>query len=61
MVQPLSQVYVGTINDNNSKMLYANTGYGYQIKNSFLSAIYNTNSHNQSGNKIDTSLSNESG
>ena len=37
--------------------LYA--GFGYQIKNSFLST--NANSHNQSGHKIDTSLSNESG
>jgi len=61
MAQPLSQVYRGGRTDNNSNMLYANTGYGYQIKNSFLSTNYNTNSHNQSGHKIDTSLSNESG
>ena len=61
MPQPLSQVYRGGRTENNSNMLYANTGYGYQIKNSFLSTNYNTNSHNQSGHKIDTSLSNESG
>ena len=61
MAQPLSQVYRGGRTDNNSNMLYPNTGYGYQIKNSFLSTNYNTNSHNQSGHKIDTSLSNESG
>ena len=61
MAQPLSQVYLGGRTDNNSNMLYANIGYGYQIKNSFLLTNYNTNSHNQSGLKIDTSLSNESG
>ena len=61
MPQTLSHVYRGGRTENNSNMLYANTGYGYQIKNSFLSTNYNTNSHNQSGHKIDTSLSNESG
>ena len=50
--------------ENNSNILYGlyrqNTAYGYKIKNSFLSTNTNTNSHNQSGLKID-SLSNESG
>ena len=49
--------------ENNSNFLYGlynqNTAFGYHIKNSFLST--NTNSHNQSGHKIDSSLSNESG
>ena len=52
MAHPPSQ----NINDGRPG-LYA--GFGYQIKNSFLST--NANSHNQSGHKIDTSLSNESG
>ena len=50
--------------DNHSNMLYGlygiNRGFGYPFKSSFLST--NTNSHNQSGQKLfDSSLSNESG
>ena len=52
IAQPPSQ------NTNGGRLgLYSR--FGHQIKNSFLST--NTNSHNQSGQKIDTSLSNESG
>jgi hypothetical protein len=51
----------GTENNTNlfQGLYHPNTTFGYQIKNSFLST--NTNSHNQSGHKIDSSLSNESG
>ena len=54
---------VGADNSSNFYGLYGlNTGYGYQIKNSFLSTGANTNnSHNLSGHKVDSSLSNESG
>ena len=49
--------------ENNSNFLYGlynqNNPFGYHIKNSFIST--NANSHNQSGHKIDSSLSNESG
>ena len=63
MAQQQTQPVMGGKNENNTNMLYGlyapNTGFGYHIKNSFLST--NTNSHNQSGHKIDSSLSNESG
>ena len=63
MAQQQSQAMRGGRTENNTNMLFGlyapNTGFGYQIKNSFLST--NTNSHNQSGHKIDSSLSNESG
>ena len=49
--------------ENHTKLFHGlyhpNNTFSYQYKNSFLST--NTNSHNQSGYKIDSSLSNESG
>ena len=62
IAQPGPQV-LGTDNNSNYFGLYGQyAGYGYQIKNSFLSTGANTNnSHNLSGHKIDSSLSNESG
>ena len=63
MAQQQTQPVMGGKTENNTNMLYGlyapNTGFGYYIKNSFLST--NANSHNQSGHKIDSSLSNESG
>ena len=51
--------------ENNCNRLYGlngqNNAFKCQIKNSFLSTNTNTNSHNQSGYKVDTSISNESG
>ena len=63
IVQPGSQVVGAENNNSNYFGLYGQyAGYGYQIKNSFLSTGANTNnSHNLSGHKIDSSLSNESG
>ena len=57
-----SQIF-GVDNNSNFFGLYGpSTGYGYHIKNSFLSTGANTNnSHNLSGHKVDSSLSNESG
>ncbi len=54
---------VGTENNSNYFGLFGlNTYRGYPIKNSFISTRANTNnSHNLSGHKIDSSLSNESG
>ena len=63
MAQNQQQAVTGGT-ENNSNILYGlfrNTTFGYQIKKSFLSTNTNTNSHNQSGQKIDSSLSNESG
>ena len=45
----------------NSRMLFGFYCRGIGIKNSFLSTNTNTNSHNQSGQKFDSSMSNESG
>ena len=65
MAQNQSQAVKTGRTENNSNILYGlyrpNNAFGYQIKNSFLSTNTNTNSHNQSGHKIDSSLSNESG
>ena len=52
--------YVGTYGYNNNYGGYAHTSnFVYHFKNSFLST--NTNSHNQSGQKFDSSYSSESG
>ena len=61
--QARSQFINANENNNNYFRVYGQyAGYGYHIKNSFISTGANTNnSHNLSGQKIDSSMSNESG